>query len=246
MDNSNSIDGSDKSLPARRFISRVYRHEFKYFLSYTDYEVLVNILRRTLQPDPYGDSKNEYWVRSLYFDSVQNDDYYQKIMGAQIRKKIRLRIYDAAQRNVKLEIKNKHGLYMLKETALLSREEAVALIGGDRNVLLREPDPIRERVYYFMLLDYYHPAVIVDYEREAYICPVQNIRLTFDKHIRAGMADFNIFDGNITMTPVFDTEMMVLEVKYNRFFPDWLRNILANFDGVRDAIGKYCYGRWLY
>lgn len=246
MDNSILIDGSKNSSTERRFISRVYRHELKYFLNQTDYAVLSNILRRTLQADPHGDPRNEYWIRSLYFDSAQNDDYYQKIMGAQIRKKIRLRIYDAAQRDVKLEIKNKHGQYMLKETALLSREEAAALIGGDRDILLRKPDPIRERVYYFMSLDYYHPAVIVDYEREAYICPIQNIRLTFDKRIRAGMADFNIFDRNIAMTPVFDTDMMVLEIKYNRFFPDWLRNILANFDGVREAIGKYCYGRWLY
>ncbi len=246
MDNSNPNDGSISSAAARGLISRVYRHELKYYLNHTDYTVLSNILRRTLQADSHGDSRNEYWIRSLYFDSTQNNDYYQKIMGAQIRKKIRLRIYDAAQRDVKLEIKNKHGQYMLKETAIINREEAEALIGGDRDVLLREPHPIREKAYYFMSLDYYHPVVIVDYEREAYICPVQNIRLTFDKRIRAGMADFNMFDRNITMTPVFDTDMMVLEVKYNRFFPDWLRNILANFDGIRDAIGKYCYGRWLY
>jgi hypothetical protein len=239
-----------KSIPAAldtpKAPIRVYRHELKYFINFQDYLVLRDILAGTLNPDPHGGPEREYWIRSLYFDSGRNDDYYEKMIGTSERKKIRLRIYDTAARKVKLEIKNKFELYMLKETATLTRREAMDLIAGKREVLLDDPNSTRGRAYYFMSRDFYKPAVIIDYEREAYICDVQNIRLTFDKNIRAGFGDFNIFDENLNMKPVFERDAMVLEVKYNRFFPDWLQRILGSFPGDRAAIGKYCYGRWLF
>ena len=34
-------------------------------------------------------------VRSLYFDSLEDSDYYDKLDGVMNRKKIRLRIYEA-------------------------------------------------------------------------------------------------------------------------------------------------------
>lgn len=225
---------------------RVYRHELKYFIGFEDYHVLREILAQTLNPDPHGGENREYWIRSLYFDSGRDDDYFEKMIGVSERKKIRLRLYDVHSDRVKLEIKNKYELYMLKETATLTREEAAALIAGNREVLLADPNTTRGRVYYFMSRDFYRPAVIIDYEREAYICDVQNIRLTFDKNIRAGTGDFNIFDPDLPTAPVFERDAMVLEVKYNRFMPDWLKRILGGFSGDRYAIGKYCYGRWLY
>jgi hypothetical protein len=196
--------------------------------------------------DPYGGENNEYWIRSLYFDTLDNDDFYDKEIGVMRRKKIRLRIYDVNQQWVKIEIKNKSDQYMMKETASLSREEATALINGDKEILLKHDNEVLNNVYYFMCRDLYRPVIIVDYEREAYVAPIENIRITFDKNIRASSVEFDLFNPGLNMQPVFDDPTMVVEVKYNHFLPTWLKDILSSFHSERYAISKYCLGRFIY
>jgi len=225
---------------------KVYRHELKYFISFSSHKILSELFRSTMSPDPNGNENNEYWIRSLYFDSIENDDFYDKQSGVKTRKKIRLRIYDVNQQWVKLEIKNKDEQYMLKETASLNHEEARALIAGDREFLLNPDNRTMNKVYYFMTRDIYRPVVIVDYEREAYVGPVQDIRITFDKNIRASMVDFDMFNPRLNMEPVFEEPTMVVEIKFNRFMPGWLKDILSAFHSERYAISKYCLGRFLY
>ncbi len=224
---------------------KVYRNELKYYISYNDYLNLRNILRNTINGDKNGNEDNEYFIRSLYFDTPFNDDYYNKMIGIMNRKKIRLRVYSIEQEKVKLEIKNKYSQYMLKETSLIDREDTIELIRGNREVLLKYDDVCR-RVYYFMSKDYYRPSVVIDYEREAYTYPLENIRITFDKNIRSNGVDFDIFNENLSMSRVLDGPSMVLEVKYNRILPKWIRDILSTIRGDKASISKYCLGRELF
>ena len=225
---------------------QVYRHELKYFTSFSNHKILSEVFRNTMEKDPHVDENNEYWIRSLYFDTIENDDFYDKEMGIKVRKKIRLRIYSIHQSWVKIEIKNKYDQYMLKETTSLSKEEAKALIGGCKEILLNRNNSTLNRAYYLMTKDYYRPVVIVDYEREAYISPIQNIRITFDKNIRGSSVDFDMFNSNLNMQAIFDNPTMVVEVKYNKFLPTWITEILSAFHSTRYAISKYCLGRHLY
>jgi hypothetical protein len=226
---------------------KVYRHELKYFLGFHDYQVASGILKDIMKPDPFAGPNGDYWIRSLYFDSIEDRDYYDKMLGLSRRKKIRLRLYDPAQQTVKLEVKNKYNEYMMKETATLPAADAMELIHGNRGVLLRPPaNPTLHKVFYLMSQDYYLPKVIVDYEREAYIGDLQNLRVTFDKNIRASFSNTDIFNPSTHMAAVFDSQTMVMEVKYDRFLPGWLQDILATFTGQRYAISKYCLSRALY
>ncbi|MCP5107665.1 MAG: polyphosphate polymerase domain-containing protein [bacterium] len=226
--------------------TQVYRHELKYFISFTNQKILSEAFRHTMETDPNGNEDNEYWIRSLYFDTMGNSDFYDKEIGIKTRKKIRLRIYNVEQPWVKIEIKNKYEQYMLKETAALSRDEARALIRGEKEVLLNHGNPTLNRVFYYMAKDLYKPAVIIDYEREAYVGSIQDIRITFDKNIRASGVDFDIFNPDLNMQPVFEYPTMVVEVKYNRFMPSWIKEMLAGFHSERYAISKYCLGRYIY
>ncbi|MCP4147956.1 MAG: polyphosphate polymerase domain-containing protein [bacterium] len=243
-ENSTGSTGSTVKAPPKDLI-KVYRHELKFFISFTNQKILAETLRGTLELDPNGDENNEYWIRSLYFDTLEHNDFYDKEIGVTNRKKIRIRLYDVNQKKVKVEIKNKFEQYMLKETASLPREDAEELIRGNKEILLNHNNQILNRLYYLLSKDHYRPAIIIDYEREAYIGPIQDIRITFDKNIRAGGIDFNIFDGNLNLVPVFDEPTMVVEVKYNRFMPTWITDILSTFHAERYAISKYCLGRYL-
>ncbi|PWW96767.1 VTC domain-containing protein, partial [Clostridium perfringens] len=70
----------------------VNRRELKYVISEFDYYKLENLLKKILIPDKNNGSYG-YSIRSLYFDSIDNCDYYAKLGGEEVRKKIRLRIY---------------------------------------------------------------------------------------------------------------------------------------------------------
>ncbi len=230
---------------APKNLIKVYRHELKYFISFSNQRILGDILANTLVLDPNAGPDTDYWIRSLYFDTIENEDFYDKEIGIPNRKKIRLRIYNVNQKKVKLEIKNKYSQYMLKETASMSREDAEQLIEGNKEVLLKTGNPTLNRVYYLMSQSFYRPAILVDYEREAYIGPIQDIRITFDKNIRVNNFDFDIFNEHINMQPIFDEPTMVVEVKFNHFMPTWLTDILGTFHSERYAISKYCLGRYL-
>lgn len=225
---------------------KVYRNELKFYVDYNDYRRLTYELSSVLKLDNNAGSSGEYWIRSLYFDDINNNDYYNKMMGSKDRKKIRLRIYDVSQGNVKLEIKNKYSEYMLKEGVILDREDAKQLINGNKDVLLKYDNKTANKVYYYMSKNYYHPKVIVDYKREAYVSDVQNLRITFDKDIRSCVTNFDIFDENLNTLPIFDEKKIVMEVKFNKFLPSVIKKMIASVKSDKSAISKYCMSRNIF
>ena len=71
----------------------VLRQEKKYMLNYAEYKNYSNKFEALLHGDPHNDCDG-YIVRSLYFDTLDNKDFFLKEMGVEIRRKVRLRIYD--------------------------------------------------------------------------------------------------------------------------------------------------------
>jgi len=221
----------------------VYRHEVKYYISKREAFELSLLLRNNMRLDSNADNLGSYWIRSLYFDTLDNKDYYEKIIGHNIRKKIRLRIYDKATTLVKLEIKNKINHYTYKESINISRKDANKLIVGDSSSLLNYKEDATNKVFLFMHRDIYRPTVIIDYEREAYLYPFENIRVTLDRNVRAAYNANNLFAENICMIPVFNNEILVLEIKYDHMIPIFLKRVLSNFAIESSQISKYCLGR---
>lgn len=225
---------------------KVYRNELKYFINKNEYMYLRNILKTTLARDSYGNDSGDYWIRSLYFDTPYKKDYYDKVIGVKDRKKLRLRIYDVNDKNIKMEIKNRYDQYMLKETAVISKEDAMELIKGNSEVILKYGNSTLNKVYYIMNENYYSPNIIIDYEREAYTSPVDSIRITFDKNIRANNIDYDIFNENINTLNIFQEERIVLEVKYNKMIPKWIRQILSSCSSEKSSISKYCLSQYFF
>jgi hypothetical protein len=221
----------------------VYRHELKYFINYAEYLKMKEILSRFMRNDSYANTGNGYFVRSLYFDTLYNKEYVEKIIGIEERNKIRLRIYHIGDENVKLEIKSKYNNYMKKDTTLIDRKNARRLVGGDKSFLLDTNNPTMNRIFYYLSLRYYIPAVIIDYTRDAFVGDFNNIRITFDMNIKSCASEFDLFRDDLHLVRVFDNATVVMEVKYNRFLPKWLKMILSCIDSTNSAISKYCYGR---
>lgn len=84
------------------------------------------------------------------------------------------------------------------------------------------------------------PRVLVSYIREPYIYGAGNVRVTFDSDIRTTLFHRNFLEERVMdISSADDPQDMVLEVKYDAFLPDIIRNIMQ-IDTIRQqAFSKY-------
>lgn len=221
------------------------RHELKFFINEAQYTLLRGMLQHTLQPDPNGDENNEYFIRSLYFDTVFNDALYDKYNGVQNRNKYRIRTYNLSDRIIKLECKTKVGSLISKRSLSIPRDLAEQLMAGDPAGLESTRSGLLSEVYREMTVNLLRPVVLVDYTREAWLHPAEEVRITFDKHLRSGLRSIELFNPDVPTIPPFEHDEMILEVKYNRVLPPYIRNMLSMCCGgaVQSAISKYTWCR---
>lgn len=213
------------------------RHELKYLISIRDYHHLRNLLGSGLKRDAHA-SEEGYWIRSLYFDDYSDSALYEKNMGVFERAKYRIRIYDESDQLIRLERKRKYNQQVSKEQFVMDRAAFDSLMAGDDHFLLTSGNEVAQDFYIKKRTHGLMPRAIVDYQREAYIMEVEEVRITFDKKLAAGTSSFGIFDSPL-LTTIFPDESMILEVKYNRFLPQIVRQYLACIDARALALSKY-------
>lgn len=219
----------------------VGRSEYKYYMSYSDAARLMAQVSQIMSPDQYS-VKGSYRVKSLYFDSFDNQDYYEKVDGYRDRKKIRLRIYDEESTYAKLEMKGKMGNYQHKYSVTLSREMAEQMIHGNYEVLLERKEEVAHKIFSLMRLSHYRPVAIIEYDRRAFVYDNFNTRITFDTNIRSEEIRMDLFEKNLNYTSVMK-EMVVLEIKFDKHLAGFIQKMLAPYSLNQTAISKYCMGR---
>ena len=107
------------------------RHELKYFITPLQYQVLSTVLKAVLKPDPHGNEKNQYHIRSLYFDTVFDDALMDNINGTANRAKYRIRIYNFSDRVISMECKSKYRDLISKRSARITRDLAEQLMAAE-------------------------------------------------------------------------------------------------------------------
>lgn len=86
----------------------VTREEKKFLISLEEFRNKSHYLDGLLIQDEHN-GIDGYIIRSLYFDTLYDDDYFEKLEGVETRRKIRLRIYDPKHNFAMLEMKQKQG-----------------------------------------------------------------------------------------------------------------------------------------
>lgn len=223
-------------------MNTVLRREEKYLLSYVEATKYMNIFEKILLKDGFS-QQGSYMVRSLYFDTIDDKDFFDKINEQNIRRKIRLRIYSFDDKKAKLELKQKENVYQKKRSLSILKEDAEELIKGNYSVLLNYKNDFADEIYGIMLKECYRPKTIVEYQRRAYMAKENNIRLTFDNNIRATESSFDLFSKNLQLNTVFNLEKLIFEVKYDKFMLGYISDIISNIDRRTVSSSKYCYGR---
>lgn len=217
-----------------------FRHEIKYYINYKDYVVLRNALKASMSLDANAGDDGMYHIRSLYFDDMYETGVKQKIAGTDDRCKYRIRIYNFSDEVIRFEKKIKKGQYIAKQSIMLSHAEYDSIMAGDYEFLLEKGQSLAGEIYTKMKNDMLRPRVLVDYEREAYVYPFENVRITFDKNLKGGLTMSDIFDEHAPTMSMFDEGLMVLEVKFNKFLPGFIKCVLNSINAAdRSAISKY-------
>lgn len=215
------------------------RHEYKFYINTYVYQELRERFLYVLQRDPNVKDEDGYTISSLYFDDLSNSAMNEKIEGTRFRKKYRIRLYNHGDHLIKLECKSKFDNYISKEWAPLSREEYDSILQGDYDFLMSRKEEVCKNLYISHMVKMLEPVTVVEYQREAYIHNQGNVRITFDKKISASTGPLDIFDSDYSTVQVPLNGMMVLEVKYDDYLPDYIWKLIQSDRMIKCAISKY-------
>jgi len=215
-----------------------WRNEWKYWISWEQYHILRHRLQPLARRDAHTDQGGEYRVRSLYFDTVSESHAFEKLSGISRRAKYRIRIYNFDDDWGRLEIKHRDGLRVAKESVKLSRNEVEGLLARDIPKS-RARAPALVKLQMGLRHSGAQPSCIVDYIREPYIYGPGNVRITFDKYLRAGPWCRRLYDPELPMLTVPGEGAMILEVKYDGFLPLVIKRLFPPSIQGPVAISKY-------
>lgn len=222
---------------------KTYRHELKFILNKTYAQILKHRLAMIMEVDKNSiNQDNTYFIRSLYFDDVNNSAYYEKVDGVEKRKKYRIRIYNLDDSFIRLERKDKDRDMTHKAQTKITKETYQKIIDNDLNDIDLTDELLNEFVTAIKTKGL-KPAVVVDYQRLAYTYPLFDTRVTFDENIKSGRFSNDLFSDNYMTYDVLNDNETVLEVKFNEILPSHIASVIMNIPTVRQAISKFalCY-----
>ena len=217
------------------------RHEWKHEISYSDLLVLRQRLGAVMQKDAHA-KNGRYLIRSLYFDNGADKALREKLDGVNIREKFRIRCYNHDPGLIRLEKKSKRGGLGGKESAELTAEQTQRIIDGDWEWMRGAQQPLVRELYAKMQDQGLRPRTIVDYTREPFVYAPGNVRVTLDYEIRTGLRSTDFLNPDCVTVPAGDAPM-ILEVKWDEFLPDIIRDAVQLGDRHTSAFSKYAVCR---
>jgi hypothetical protein len=246
-----------------------WRHELKYLIDEATFHHLYFCLRPILHVDLHAtsgpiDGIRGYRIRSLYFDDIGSRGVFEKLAGVDHRHKFRIRIYNDSDQDIHLEKKSKQNTLSNKQSCHLTREQVDGLLAGDPEVLLEDrlaptvrqsaegsaasvADPRVQQREMLLINQFYAeircrllaPRLLVDYERLPLVWPDGNVRITFDRHLATGFFSQDLWDPAAGLQPVLEPGILIMEVKYDRFLPEFISSMVSVAGASPLSMSKY-------
>ena len=217
------------------------RHELKLYINAADYAQLRARLRTLAKPDENAVDDRGYKIRSLYFDNYNDKAVIEKLSGQSRREKFRIRYYNNDTSFIRLEKKSKANRLTYKESAVITAEQCMALLAGNYECLKLPDNPLFMELYTKIRYQNLRPRSIVDYYREAYIYRAGNVRITFDSNMKTSNSVAGFLDPKLTTIPA--ASALIMEIKYDGFLPDFMRDILQIGFRNQTEFSKYLVAR---
>lgn len=195
-----------------------------------------------MKTDPHAKNNGKYLIRSVYFDNFDNKVLSQKKEGLLDRDKFRVRLYDYNMDYLNLEKKSKRDNLTFKQKCRLTPEEYEKIRIGDIEWMENDTRTLIKDLYVQMKLYQLKPMTVVDYEREVFIYEYGNVRVTFDGCIKTSFRNNDLLNPDLAMVET-TPGVVVLEVKFDEYLPDIIKQLLQVIDRRKGGYSKYQYSR---
>ncbi len=220
-----------------------YRTEWKYICNDRDLDILKYRIAAVLHMDDKA-NRDVYNIHSLYFDDYRNSCAFDNDAGNSERSKWRIRYYDEDDSFIRLERKRKKQDLCYKESCQLKKDEYDKIIGGNiSDVLWNTDQKLLKEFCIDVMTKGFVPKIIIDYERTAFVDPVLNVRITFDRNISGSLQTEGFMERDYLKFPVQNRGEHILEVKFDDLLPGHLEKILHESGLQRNTFSKYYLGR---
>lgn len=228
------------------FEARFRRYECKYVIPESMTEEIRHYIRPFVDVDPHaaGSPDRSYDINSLYLDAPDLKLFWESQEGVLNRIKLRIRSYcECEDAPMFLEIKRRHNRLVLKGRARLERSAvAVMLAGGapDTSGLRGEERACYDEFVGWVARWITQPVIWVRYRREAFVGAMNpGIRITMDRNLSCVPATgMNGIRPAPSWRPL-ESRRVVLELKFNRAFPDWMGGLVKHFCLKQRSYSKY-------
>ena len=220
-----------------------FRHEWKIYINMADCFCIRQRLLAVAHPDCHARADGTYKIRSLYFDTTDDNALREKLNGINHREKFRIRYYNYDLSNIKLEKKTKTGGLGNKRSVIITRKECEKLNEGELDWLKDSEEPLLLELYAKMKYQQLKPKTVVDYVREPYLYEPGNVRITIDSEIKTGIHSKDFFNQELPIIRTNAQNIIILEVKYDSFLPDIIRDVIQLNNRKPTAYSKYAISR---
>ncbi len=229
----------------------VRRRELKYQFPQKYLTAFRKDIRHFLAEDSHNKTlpfSRGYKVRSLYFESFDTACFEEKMAGASLRSKFRIRAYLPVRESDSfvLEIKNKENDPVFKQRTEITAQDVADLIAGKHApVLARHPDNrvvrdfVHEKIYRM-----FHLSFVVDYHREAFVNSdnLRYIRVNLDTDLRF-YSSRHFFENGISGGYYFEGEDAVIcEMKFGDSVPFWMPHLVGKYALQAAPFSKFAEG----
>lgn len=207
----------------RRINLHFRRFEFKYLVSPEQKDAITKQIKPFMYLDPFVSSGSSYLITSLYLDSPALTFYHQNEAGLPDRKKIRFRYYDNNKKIIFKEIKRKRQDIVYKDRVISD---------GPQN------SPVEIEIKQLTKLLHLRPTLWIKYNRQPWIDPKNNLRVTFDSDITAASAKF-MSDREAKWFKKILPGFNIMELKFDGKLPWQIFNIISRHSLIKEALSKY-------
>lgn len=210
------------------------RSEAKYKLSTEQFKLMIDGLNGYMFIDEFGETT----IQSLYFDTDNWMLIRRSIEKPIYKEKLRARSYNLAtpDSQIFLELKKKYDKIVYKRRINVKEKDLISFLNSDYQ---QTDNQIEKEIKYFC--KFYgglKPAMLLLYDRTAYIDLSSDLRITFDKNVRYRTDRLDLssgLDGNL----LFSDRTIIMEIKTSNPYPRWLMDVLNKNKIYKTSFSKY-------
>ena len=210
------------------------RQEQKYILSETEYDKVLKLCEKYIEPDIYHKST----IFNIYLDNEYDELINKSINRPVFKQKIRLRSYNKPGLNdlVFLELKGKFKETVFKRRVQLKLTDFYKYMDTGIIPDVKNKQIMKEIDY---LIKFYNlkPKIFLRYDRTCYIEKNnRDFRITFDNNLRSRINDLRLEneEGKLYSNENF----YIMEIKANGGIPLWFTDILSSIKLYRESFSK--------